>query len=153
MATNEYLETEVMTASPHRLHLMVVDGAIRHAGRAREALLHNDLETAHVALNKSRESVAELIGGLDPQQSPDLVARMKQLFAFVYQNLATADLERNVERVDAALRILRMHRETWLALAEKLSETSSSDTWQSRSDTWQSRSDTGQSSSDTGQWA
>ena len=30
---DEYLESKVTTATPYQLHLMVIDGAIRHAGK------------------------------------------------------------------------------------------------------------------------
>jgi flagellin-specific chaperone FliS len=40
----EYLEAQVLTASPHRLHLLVVDGAIRFARQAQAALLDRKWE-------------------------------------------------------------------------------------------------------------
>ena len=60
----EYLETQVMTATPHQLHMMVIDGAIRFATQAEEALQEDDFETAHFALNRSREFVTEVGEGV-----------------------------------------------------------------------------------------
>lgn len=116
----EYLEAQVMTAGPHRLHLLVVDGAIRFARRAQEALEHQRWEELDAALSRSRDCMTELIGGLDAERSPDLTDRLKSLFAFVYRNLVLADLERNPVRLRDALRILEIHRETWLELGEQL---------------------------------
>ena len=76
----EYLETQVLTASPHRLHLMVVDGAIRHAKRALEALEGARWEELDSTLSRSRDCVTELVGGLNAEQTPDLTDRMKALF-------------------------------------------------------------------------
>ena len=112
--TRDYLETQVLTASPHRLHLMVVDGALRHAARATEALEAGDYESAHFALNKSREFVIELVSGLDPGPAPELADRLKNLFLFIYRNLAEADRRRDPRLVRDARKILEMHRETWL---------------------------------------
>lgn len=120
-----YLENQVMTATPQQLHLMVVDGAIRFARRAQQALIDKDYETAHFSLNHSREFVAELITGLDPAHTPDIVDQLKALFAFIYRNLALADLEHDAKRVEDALRILQLHRETWMALCERLTQTQS----------------------------
>ena len=117
---DEYLETQVMTATPLQLHLMVIDGAIRYATQAEEALQENDFETAHFALNRSREFVTELIGGLDQERSDEIVNRLKSLFMFVYQNLVNADMKRDVSKARDALKILKMHRETWMELGDKV---------------------------------
>ncbi|MCA8984756.1 MAG: flagellar export chaperone FliS [Planctomycetaceae bacterium] len=114
----EYLEMKVLTASPQQLHLMVLEAAIRHARQARQALEQSDRENSHLLLNRSREFVTELIGGLNPEQSPEMVLSLQQLFAFAYRNLVMADLEGNPARIDDALRILELHRETWLELIQ-----------------------------------
>ena len=119
---NEYLEAQVMTASPHQLHLMVLDAAIRNARRAEQALQEHDVETSHFSLNSSRDCVGELISGLDPTPAPDLVDRLKSLFLFVHRRLIEADLKHDPQRIREALRILEMHRETWLQVIEKLSQ-------------------------------
>lgn len=122
---DSYLETEVLTASPHRLHLIVVDGAVRHARQAREAIERGNREEIYLALNRSREFVAELIGGIRVDAMPEMAERFKSLLAFVYRNLALADLETSVQRVDDAIRILEIHRETWLQVGHQLVESES----------------------------
>ena len=119
-AEQEYLESKVMTATPAQLHLMVVDGAIRYATQAVQALDEHNYETTNLALNNARAFVAELISGLDEEQAPELVGQLKGLFFFVYRNLVDADLKHDVGMVHDALKVLRMHRETWVELTEKL---------------------------------
>ncbi len=121
-AQDAYLETRVMTARPHELHLMVVDGAIRAATRAEEALERRDLEAAFFALNESREFVCELISGVKGEPAPELAEKVKSLFVFVYRNLAEADAHHDAGKVRDALKILRMHRETWKQLIDKLAQ-------------------------------
>jgi flagellar secretion chaperone FliS len=116
---DEYLETRVMTARPEELHLMVVDGAIRHATRAEAALCEQDFETAHFALNRAREFTVELIAGLKSEHLPELVAELKGLFGFVYRNLNEADLYRDAEKVRGAIKVLRIHQETWRQLLQE----------------------------------
>lgn len=118
--TIEYLESQVLTASPYRLHLMVVDGAVKFARRARLALEENDISAMHVALDRSRACVAELISGLRDAGDRDLIDSLKALFAFVYRSLALADPQRNVRLIDDAIRVLEIHRETWIELGERL---------------------------------
>ncbi len=115
-----YLSTQVLTASPYRLHLMVVEGAIRFARLGASSLEENDLEMAHQALGKSRDFVAELLGGLKEEYEPLLAARMKQLFLFAYARLAEGDRDQNIQKVQEALRILEIHHETWQELGQTL---------------------------------
>ncbi|MDA0831735.1 MAG: flagellar protein FliS [Planctomycetota bacterium] len=116
MIIDEYQETQVLTASTQQLHLMVVEGALLYARRAVLALDAENREEAFFALNRSREFVSELLGGLRTDQNPALCANLKQLFSFVFHRLAIADLEQNPTRVNEAILILEKHRATWIEL-------------------------------------
>lgn len=122
LGTAEYLENQVLTASPYRLHLMVVDGAVRFARRALEALEAHNREAAHLALNRSREFITELLGGLDEGHSSELTTPLKELFLYAYRNLVRADFDRDPKIVRDAIRVLEMHRETWIILGEQLGQ-------------------------------
>lgn len=118
----DYLENQVLTASPYRLHLLTVDGAIRFA---RLAIQHHEAarwSDMHEALNRSRACVAELISGVRTETAPEIGVRMKQLFAFVYRSLALADPERSREKILDAVGVLQTHRETWLEVGLKLAQ-------------------------------
>ena len=119
-AQDAYLEARVMTAPPHQLHLMVLDGAIRFAKQAAAGMEAEDYETAHFSLNSSRDFVSELISGLDEDDDTELVDRLRQLFVFVFRSLIDADAKRNPRLIRDALQILEMHRDTWMELIEKL---------------------------------
>jgi flagellar protein FliS len=120
--TTEYLESKVLTATPHQLHLMVVDGAIRHATGAQSALESHDFRRADAQLGRATEFVAQLIAGLDATRQPHLIEQLKSVFVFVQQTLSEAHRRHDVRRVDDAVFVLRLHRQTWLALGEKLAE-------------------------------
>ena len=118
--TDSYLSTQVLTASPYRLHLMVVEGAIQFGNVGAASLLAQDMETAHLALCRCRDFVTELIGGLSDEHDPLLATRMKQLFFSAYVHLAEGERDRDVNRVNAAISILKRHHETWVELAGHL---------------------------------
>ena len=118
----QYLESQVMTSEPHRLHLMVIEGAVRFANRAVAALEEQDYEAAHFALNNSRGFVAELISGLDRKVDAEMVDRLTGLFVFAYERLMRADMDHDPQSVRDALRVLEMHQQTWLELCEQLRE-------------------------------
>ena len=133
---DEYLETRVLTARPEELHLMVVDGAVRHATRAEAALREQDFETAHFSLNRAREFTVELIAGLKSEQAPELVAELKRLFGFVYRGLNEADLYRDVEKVRGAVKVLRLHQDTWRQLLQERKDAAVAAVPESTGDSW-----------------
>ena len=112
-AADAYLEAQVLTASPVKLHLLVIDGGIRAALRARSAILASNWEQMNLQLTRSRDCVAELLAGLKSDAAPELTESLKGLFVFVLRNLALADAERSIDRIDDALKVLAIHRETW----------------------------------------
>lgn len=122
-AAQEYLAARVMTAPPQALHLLVVDGALRHAARAEAAIEAADWSVAANALEDARAFVGELIGGLDKTAAPEVVSNVASLFVFAYRRLAEAEISRSAEKVRDAAKVLRLHRETW---AELLSRTNAS---------------------------
>ncbi len=122
----EYLETKILTATPHQLHLMVIDGAIRHATGAETALQARDFGQAQTQLSRANQFVAELIGGLDSAHQPHVVDRLKSVFVYVQRTLADAERKHDPQLVTDALAVLRLHRQTWLALGEKLAQEAAS---------------------------
>lgn len=120
MSLESYLEAKVLTAPPHQLHLLVVEGAIRAARQAEAALAAGNHGAARRALGNSREFMTELLAGLNRDHAPDLVDQLQALFVFVYRRLADAELRLDAQAVQQALRILDIHRQTWLQLTEQL---------------------------------
>jgi flagellar secretion chaperone FliS len=121
---DEYVESKVTTATPYQLHLMVIDGAIRHARAAHVALEQKNLSEARARLAQARHFVAEILSGLDEKKMAVVIVRLRAIFVFVLRNLVEADLHHNPQLVADALSILEMHRDTWLALAERLKQES-----------------------------
>lgn len=125
---DEYLLSRIETASPYQLHKMVVDAAVRNVRFAAQEWESGDFDRVLDALSKSRECVAELMDGIREEAAPELASRQRALFAFTYQQLVLADVERDRERVTNALRILEIHQETWNLLGEKLAGSNAGNT-------------------------
>ena len=117
---NAYLKTKVMTASPEELQLMLYDGAIRFCEQARAAVQNKEIEESYQLLIKAQKIVAELMSSMRDDLAPDTCANMRRLYVFCYDRLITANLEKNVELNDEALKVIRHIRETWIMLMEQL---------------------------------
>ena len=117
---NAYLKTKVMTASPEELQLMLYDGAIRFCEQARAAVQNKEIEESYQLLLKAQKIVAELMSSMRDDLAPDTCANMRRLYVFCYDRLITANLEKNVELIDEALKVIRHIRETWIMLMQQL---------------------------------
>jgi len=119
-ARNDYLYTEVMTAAPQKLQLMLIDAAIRLVNRAHYHWERNDDHTASEALIRCQQVVSELLGGVDVQSGNELVRRVASVYLFVYRSLVLANLERSREKLADILRVLEIERQTWLEVCQQL---------------------------------
>lgn len=122
-APNPYLRDAVLTATPEQLQLMLYDGAIRFALQGRDAVLKKDYETAYLRLTRAQNIVIEMLNGLNYEVNPELCQRMASIYNFIYRKLVDACVRRKTEDVDDAVRVLRMERETWQMLVDKINRT------------------------------
>lgn len=118
-----YLVTEVMTATPQKLQLMLIDGALRFGHQAQALWQEGRDDDALEALIRCQQIVTEMLGGLNPERNPELVRRVASVYLFIFRALVSAQLERDAKRLADALSTLEIERETWLQLCEKLRTT------------------------------
>ena len=112
-AREKYLLTEVMTASPQRLHLMLIEGAIRFVHKARLHWAAKEDEQAGAALIRAEEIVGEILGGFKRDLDPALVKQVTSLYLFLYRTLVEAAFRRDDAKLAEALKILEIERDTW----------------------------------------
>jgi flagellar protein FliS len=121
MATqnSHYLESKVLTAPPHRLHLMLIEGAVRFARQAEEALRRDDQPAAAAALLRVIDIVGEMLAGVRQQKS-ELNTKLADLYWFLFRRVTEAKINADSAALADALRILEYERQTWLLVCEKL---------------------------------
>jgi len=117
---DEYLRTKVMTASPHRLHLMVIDEMLRHSRNALKAIDGQEFETSHAETARAREYCAEVLSGIRDDQSPELAANVKDYFLHVQKYLFMADMQQDRKAAEQAIDLLEGYRESWVELNNQL---------------------------------
>ena len=119
-ARENYLVTDVMTATPQKLQLMLIEAAIRSAERAREKWQAGEDDQACEALIHAQQVVGELLASLNHEADADLVKRVASVYLFVFRNLMEANHERSEKKLDDALRVLEVERATWRHVCEQL---------------------------------
>jgi len=119
-ARDSYLVTEVMTAPPQRLHLMLIEAALRLGHQARQHWAAREDHRAAEALIRAQEIVGEMLAGLDREVDGKLVKRVAAVYLFVFRSLMEALHGRDEAKLAGALRVLQIERETWREVCERL---------------------------------
>lgn len=119
-AADRYLEHEVLTAPPEKLHLMLIQGAIRFIRQAQQHRQANRAEAATECLIRAQEIVGEMLASLKPEQDKALVSKVAGVYMFVFRSLIDAQLSRSDQALEDALRVLRIEEETWQQVCRQL---------------------------------
>lgn len=121
-AKSEYLRTKVLTASPEELHLMLLDGAIKFAQQARDAVAQKNFEDGYNSCVRVQNIILELTSALNHSIAPEICGKLSSLYNFVYRRLVEGSVKHDIACFDDALKILEYQRETWVMLMEKLTK-------------------------------
>jgi len=117
-AREAYLTTQVLTATPQKLHLMLIDGALRFAQQGRQHFEQQNDQAAGEALIRSQEIVGEMlasVGGGAHEASKKLAG----VYLYLFRTLTEAHLKRDLTRLGDALRVLEIERDTWQQVCEQ----------------------------------
>ena len=116
---SNYLESKVLTAPPHRLHLLLLEGAIRFSRQSQEALARDDQVAAASSLLRVMEIVGELLAGIRANKS-ELNSRLAELYWYLFRRVTEAKIYSDAQALAEAIRLLEFERETWQQLCDKL---------------------------------
>jgi flagellar protein FliS len=122
VAPSEYLVTEVMTAPPQRLQLMLIEAALRFAAKAKGHWRAGESAEAGEAILRAQEIVSEILSGIRPEADRDLATKVSAVYAFVFRCFVAAHVRSDAGKVDEAIKVLEVERETWQALCARLSD-------------------------------
>lgn len=120
-AHDAYLETQIVTATPQRLRLMLIEGAIRRIDLANLAFGEGRESDGFDALLRTREIITELLAGIRPDGTP-LTMHAFDLYGFLFRHISLAIQDGNMEKAREVQGILNEERITWQQICEKHSE-------------------------------
>ena len=120
MQHSSYLESKVLTAPPQRLHLMLIEGAIRFGRQAEEALRRGDEVAAAVPLLRVLDIVGEMLAGVRENKS-ELNIKIAELYRFMFRRVSEAKINADAAALGEVLRLLEFERQTWQLVCDKLS--------------------------------
>ncbi|WP_425615717.1 flagellar export chaperone FliS [Anatilimnocola sp. NA78] len=118
---NAYLETQVSTATPQKLRLMLLEAAVRKAQATCDHWENGRQEDGLQALLRCQAIVQELFDGIRDDGSP-LVQQVVDIYRFVVKELVEAELNLDAARVSGVIGVLQEERQTWQELCQAMPE-------------------------------
>jgi flagellar secretion chaperone FliS len=112
------VETSVMSANPHRLVLMLFDGALVAVAQAKGHLEQRDVPGKCAAITKAIAIISEgLRASLDIQAGGELAARLDALYEYMAMRLLAANAHNDATVLEEVRSLLLELRGAWEEIA------------------------------------
>jgi flagellar protein FliS len=118
-SAQQYLHAQVMSATPQKLRLMLIEGAIRFARQALSSWEQNHNEQATDWLTRCRNIISELLASIRLDQS-SLTRSVAGVYLFLFRSLTEGQLQKDRRKIEEAISVLEIERETWRMVCDKL---------------------------------
>lgn len=108
---------------PHRLVLMLLDGALERLALARGCLerqARGDIQRKAQLLTQAINIVAELRGSLNLSEGGPLAQNLSDLYEYMLRQLLRGNAENNLECIREVATLLGEIRSAWVAIAPEL---------------------------------
>ncbi len=106
----------VAASDPHRLIVMLMDGALERIATARGCMQRGETSEKARLLNRTVSIVAELRGSLDMNAGGQIAANLSELYDYMTRRLLTALANNQVELLDEVSTLLNEIRSAWVAI-------------------------------------
>ena len=115
------VETGVSTADPHKLILMLFDGALLQVRSAGVAMQSKDIPGKGMAISKAIEIIVNgLKVSLDTSAGGELAERLTALYDYMGERLLYANLHNSQPALDEVAGLLATLREAWAEIRSQV---------------------------------
>lgn len=123
-AMNEYNQTAVkasiMSASPHRLIQMLMEGALDKIAIAKGCMERNQIELKGKHISWAISIIGGLRSSLDKKAGGDIAQNLEDLYDYMERRLAAANAQNDPAILDEVTSLLRQIKEAWDAISDQV---------------------------------
>ena len=116
-----YKETQIKTATPGKLILMMYDGAIRNLNQALQDMddEHRRYDSISNSLIKAQDIIAELMISLDFERGGEIAKNLFGLYVFMNRRLLDGNIQKDKVPLEEVKTLLMELRGAWAEVADK----------------------------------
>jgi len=107
----QYSQNKVLTATPGELTLMLYDGIIKFAKRAKVAIEQKNIKEANENLVRAQNIVRELM--LSLKTNYEVGMQLHRLYDFMLNHLIDANIRKDTKYVDEVIELAQDLHDTW----------------------------------------
>jgi len=115
-----YQKNKFETASPHRLILMLYDGALTNLARAKQAQAENRKLDAGRHIRKCQDILLELIACLNEEQGGEIARNLKRLYMYMIEQLLRANIRNSPELIEETETLLKQICDAWEQIGKEV---------------------------------
>jgi flagellar secretion chaperone FliS len=108
----------VAAADPHKLIVMLMDGALERISTARGCISRGETVEKARLLNRAVSIIGELRNSLDLTSGGPIAANLGELYDYMCRSLLKASSENRAELLDEVSKLLQAIRDAWLAIPQ-----------------------------------
>lgn len=108
-----YQKTQVTTAKPEKILLMLYEGAIKFCKMAQVKMKEKNIAEKGKYISKTLAIVSELMNTLDHEVGGQLASDLEALYMFMMDKLIEANMHNRVEDLEAVERLLSTLYTAW----------------------------------------
>ena len=109
----QYQQTEVQTASPEKLLIMLYDGAIQFLNKAKIGIANKNIEEIHNNIIGAQKIISEFMNTLDMEVGGEVAQNLYNLYEYLHYRLVQANIKKDNDMVDEVLTHLKDLKQTW----------------------------------------
>lgn len=116
-----YQRNKYDTASPHKLIVMLYEGAIRFSSQAVKSMKDGNIVQTNEYLKKAQDIIYELIACLNLKDGGEIAANLNKIYLYVIDLLVKANMEKKVEYVTEAIGLINSIKSAWEQIGKEVS--------------------------------
>ena len=110
---NAYKNNSVNFASKEQLLLMLVEGAVKFAKIARQAIVDKNVKIAHENIVKTQNIYYELMATIDVEAAGEWGQSLFKVYDFIVRRLVDANMRKDVAIMDEVIPLIEDIKVTW----------------------------------------
>jgi flagellar protein FliS len=110
----------VAASDPHRLIVMLMDGAVQRIAAARGCITNKAYVDKAQLIHRAVAIIDQLSTSLDMKAGGEIAGNLKELYDYMGRQLLEATVDNDVTKLDRVLGLLHQIRGAWLEVPRRL---------------------------------
>ena len=118
----QYQQTQIQTATPEKLLIMLYNGAINFLNKSKVYLEQRDYAQTNTFLMKAQAIITEFMNTIDWEPNPEFAQNLYNLYEFMNYTLVQANIHKDTEKIDVVIDLLKTLKSAWEEAAIKVAK-------------------------------